>query len=114
MIGPWVRSICKIVPSRQRGLQRRSGQESAGESVPVGKSVSVNDQFFLGEKLERAVAFHIDGVAKMAVGGRKHRNDGAGFMMVVGCFVDLVADCKLCHRKLLSELLRQLRHKLVN
>jgi hypothetical protein len=45
--------------------------------VPVGKSVSVNDQFFLGEKLERAVAFHIDGVAKMAVGGRKHRNDAA-------------------------------------
>src|ERR1700682_6522293 len=64
------------------------------------KSVSVNDQLFLAEKLERAVPFHVDRVAKIAVGGWKHRDDNAR-LMVVGCFVDLVANCKLRHRKLL-------------
>jgi hypothetical protein len=29
----------------------------------------VNDQFFLGEKLERTVPFHVDGVAKVAIRG---------------------------------------------
>src|SRR6266702_6115916 len=102
------------MPNRQCRHQRRFGQETPAGSVPVGESVSVDDQTFLDEELERAVAFHVDRVAKMAVRGRKHRNDSAGLMMVVGCLVDLVANCKLCHRKLLSELSRQLRHKLVN
>jgi hypothetical protein len=31
--------------------------------------VGVNDQFFLVEKLQRAIALHIDGVAKITVGG---------------------------------------------
>src|SRR5439155_23987791 len=82
--------------------------------IPRGFCVSVNDEIFLDEKLERAVAFHVDRVAKMAVGGRKPRNYSAGLMMVVGCFVDLVANCELRHRKLLSESSRRLRHKIVN
>jgi hypothetical protein len=31
------------------------------------RSAGVNDQFFLGQKLERAVPFHIDGVSKIAI-----------------------------------------------
>jgi hypothetical protein len=54
----------KINASRQSRLQRRFGQETPASSVPVGESVSVNDQIFLDEKLERAVAFHIDRVTK--------------------------------------------------
>jgi hypothetical protein len=65
-------------------------------------SAGVNDQLFLGKKLERAVALHIDGVAKIAVGGRKHGDDDAGFM-VVGRFVDLLANRKFGHRELLLE-----------
>src|SRR6266480_5507780 len=84
------------------------------DSVAVRELVSVNDEIFLDEKLERAVAFHVDRVTKMAVRGREHRNDSAGLMMVVGCFVDLVANCELCHRKLLSESSRRLGHKIVN
>jgi hypothetical protein len=34
----------------------------------------VNDQLLFGEKLQRAVTFHVNGVPKAAVGGRKHGN----------------------------------------
>jgi hypothetical protein len=72
------------------------------DSVTVRKSIGVNDQVFFGEKLQCAVPFGIDGVAKVAVRGRKHGNDRAT-LMIVGCFVDPVANCKLRHRKLLLE-----------
>src|SRR4051794_17536540 len=37
-------------------------------------------------------------VSKVAVGGRKYGNDDA-VLVVVGCFLDCFADCKLRHRK---------------
>ena len=69
---------------------------------PVGTSAGVNDQLFLGKELERAIALHIDGVAEVTVLGRKHGDDDAGFM-IVGRFVDLLANRKLRHRELLLE-----------
>jgi hypothetical protein len=62
----------------------------------------VTDQFFLVEKLEGAIPLHIDSVPKVAVNRWEHGNDHA-HLMVVGCFIDLVANCKLRHRKLLLE-----------
>jgi hypothetical protein len=56
----------------------------------------VNDQFFFREELERAIALHIDSVAKVAVRGWKHRNDDAAFV-VVSRFVDSLADRKFGH-----------------
>jgi hypothetical protein len=67
-------------------------------SGPAG----VNDQFFLGEKLERAVSFGVNGVPEAAVNGRKHGDDRTN-LMVVGCVIDLLANRKLRHRKLLLE-----------
>src|SRR5258706_13597703 len=93
----------RSMPSRQSRLQRRFGQETPAGLGPGRELGGVNDQTFLDEELERAVAFHVDRVAKMAVPGRKHRNGSARLMMVVGCFVDLVANCELCHPKLLPE-----------
>jgi hypothetical protein len=63
---------------------------------------AVTDQFFLVKKLESAVSLHIDGVPKVTVNCRDHGNDHA-HLMVVGCFVDCVANCKLRHRKFLLE-----------
>src|ERR1700722_10826400 len=54
----------------------------------------VDDQFFFGQKLKRAVPFHIDGVSKIAVVRREHGNNDAAFM-VVGCSIDLIANRKL-------------------
>src|ERR1700733_204550 len=54
----------------------------------------VDDQFFLGQKLKRAVPFHIDGVSKIAVVRREHGNNDAAFM-VVGRSIDLIANRKL-------------------
>jgi hypothetical protein len=62
----------------------------------------VADQFFLVEKLEGTVPFHINRVPKVAVNRWEHGNDHA-HLMVVGCFVDCVANGKLRHRKLLLE-----------
>ena len=42
----------------------------------------VNDKFFLGEKLQRAVPFGVDGVPKAAVNCRKHGDDRATLMVV--------------------------------
>jgi hypothetical protein len=53
----------------------------------------VNDQFFFGQKLERAVSFHIDGVSKIAVVRGEHGNNDAAFM-VVGRSIDLIANRK--------------------
>ncbi|MGZ5870692.1 MAG: hypothetical protein ACXWKP_01120 [Bradyrhizobium sp.] len=61
----------------------------------------VNDQFFLNEKLERAVPFHVNGVSKIVVNCWKHGDDRAT-LVVVGCIIDLLANCKLRHRELPS------------
>ena len=63
----------------------------------------VNDQFFLGEKLERAVPFHVNGVSEVVVNCWKNGDDRAA-LVVVGCIIDLLANCKLRHRELLQEL----------
>src|ERR1700738_3004111 len=62
----------------------------------------VNDKFFLGEKLERAVHFRVNGVPKAAVNCRKHGDDRT-HLMVVGCIIDFLANRKLRHRELLLE-----------
>jgi hypothetical protein len=54
----------------------------------------VDDQFFLGHKLKRAVPFHIDGVPKITVVRREHGNNYAAFT-IVGCSIDLIANRKL-------------------
>jgi hypothetical protein len=59
----------------------------------------VNDQFFFGQKLERAVPFHIDRVSEIAVICWEHGNNDTAFM-VVGCFIDSIANRKLRHREL--------------
>jgi hypothetical protein len=74
-------------------------QRDAG-ATERGRLALVNDQFFLGQKLERAVPFHIDGVSEIAIIGREHGNNDAVFL-VVGCFIDPVANRKLRHRELL-------------
>jgi hypothetical protein len=76
------------------------------QSGLAGALAGVNDQFFLGKELERAIALHVDGVAKIAIRCRKHGNDDAGFM-VVGRFIDLLANRKFGHRELLLESLTQ-------
>jgi hypothetical protein len=60
----------------------------------------MNDQFFLVEKLQRAVPLHIDGVSKIALYRRKHGTDDAGLMPAVR-FIDPLANRKPRHRKLL-------------
>jgi hypothetical protein len=56
-----------------------------------------NDQFFLGEKLERTVTLHIHGVTKVAVRGGEDRNDDA-VLMVVGRLFYPFANRKFRHR----------------
>ena len=63
----------------------------------------VSGQFFLGEKLERAVPFRVNRVPKTAVNCRKHGDDRT-HLMVVGCIIDFLANRKLRHRELLLEL----------
>jgi hypothetical protein len=63
----------------------------------------VNDQFFLSKKLERSVPLHVNGISKVAVDCWKHGDDRAA-LVVVGGIIDLFANCKLRHRKLLLEL----------
>jgi hypothetical protein len=59
----------------------------------------VNDQFFLGKKLERAISFHVNGVSKVAVNCWEHCDHGAA-LMIVGCIIDLLANYEFRHRKL--------------
>ena len=61
--------------------------------------VGVNDQLFLGQKLGRAVPFHIYGVSKITVICWEHGNNDTAFM-VVGCFLNSIANRKLRHREL--------------
>jgi hypothetical protein len=75
---------------------------AGGYPATAGQLAGMNDEFFFVEKLQRAISFDIDGIAKVAVRGRKHGNHGAG-LMVIGCLVDPLADCKLRHRELLLE-----------
>jgi hypothetical protein len=77
--------------------------ESNAPSNPgIKHLVGVNDQLFFGEELKRAVTFHVDGVAILAVLGRKDGNDDAIFM-AVSRFFDPFADRKFCHSELLSQ-----------
>jgi hypothetical protein len=74
----------------------------------------VNDQLFFGEKLERAVPFHVNRVSKVAVICWEHGDHSAG-LMVVCRFVDLLANRKLRHRELLLESsVRLYLHKLAD
>jgi hypothetical protein len=75
---------------QQRRIMRHSGL------------AGVNDKFFFGEKLQCTVPFRVNGVSKAAVNCRKHGDDRATHM-VVGCVIDLLANRKLRHRKLLPE-----------
>jgi len=56
-----------------------------------------DDQFFLREKLERTVALHIHGVAKVAIRGGENRNDDA-VHVVVGRLFNPFANRKFGHR----------------
>jgi hypothetical protein len=71
----------------------------------------VNDQFFFGKELERAVSFHIDGVSNVAFNRWKNGNYCAD-LMVVGCIIDFLANRKLRHRKLLLESSMRVYHRL--
>jgi hypothetical protein len=82
---------------RQRPETFRDTLKEA-DSVAVRKLIGVNHQLFLGEELERAITFHIDGVPERAVNRREYRDDQAALMIVNG-FVDLVADFEFRHRK---------------
>jgi hypothetical protein len=74
------------------------------------ESAGVNDQFFLGKELERAVSLHVDGVSNLALNCWKHGDDRADFM-VAGCIIDFLANCKLRHRKLLLESSMRVYHQ---
>jgi hypothetical protein len=65
--------------------------------------LDVNDQLFLGEKLEGAVPFHVNGISKIAVNCWKHGDDRAA-LMIVGCTIDLLANRKLRHREPLTRI----------
>lgn len=58
---------------------------------------SMNHELVLGEKLQRAVSFRVNGISKLAVDGWKDGDDRAAFM-VVRYTVDLFANRKFCHR----------------
>src|SRR6476661_3625603 len=57
-------------------------------------------ELLLGEELQRAVAFRVDGISEASVYGRKH-GDNRTRLVIVGHVFDLRANCKLRHRKLL-------------
>jgi hypothetical protein len=67
----------------------------------IPRLAGVNDQFFLGEELERAVTFHVNGVSKVVVNCWKHTDDCAA-LMFVGCVIDLLEDrftCTACGKR---------------
>ena len=57
----------------------------------------MNDELFLGEKLQCAVSIGVNGVSKAAVNGWEDGDDRAA-LMVVRYVVDLLANRKFCHR----------------
>src|SRR5712671_2716851 len=67
--------------------------------------MQVTNQSFFVEKLERAVAFGVDGVSEVAFNCWKYRDDRAA-LMVVGCIVDMLANRKFRHRELFARLLQ--------
>jgi hypothetical protein len=71
----------------------------AAVKLPV--SLRVNDQFFFGKKLERAVPFGVNGVPEAAVNCRKYGDDRT-HLMIVGRIIDRLANRKLRHRELPS------------
>jgi hypothetical protein len=89
-------------PPRRELHQRRRARwlENSCPALSYSRLAGVNDQFFLSQKLECAVPLHIDGVSKIAIICREHGNDDAVFM-IVGCFIDPIANRKLRHRELL-------------
>jgi hypothetical protein len=89
-------------PARTVSALRGGHHGSVARPLSCVILAGVNDQSFFGEKLERAVPFRVNGVHKVAVNCRKHPNDRT-HLMVVGCVIDLLANRKLRHRKLLLE-----------
>jgi hypothetical protein len=69
----------------------------AAVKLPVSRRV--NDQFFLGKKLERAVPFGVNGVPEAAVNCGKYGDDRT-HLMIVGRIIDRLANRKLRHREL--------------
>jgi hypothetical protein len=67
----------------------------------------VNDQFFFREKLERAIALHVDRIPEIAVSGWKNGYDDA-FFMIVSRSLNPLAYRKFGHREVLSESLARL------
>src|SRR3979411_1520008 len=67
--------------------------------TPPGNGES---QLLLGEKLECAVTVRVNSVPKASVDGRKHGNTRPR-LVIVSYLFDLLANCKLRHRKLLLE-----------
>jgi hypothetical protein len=88
----------------------RDEQTTAAVKLLVQSDLAgMNDQLFLGEKLERAVSFRVNGVSEITVNCWKHGDDGAA-LVVVGCIIDLLANCELRHRELLPELSNDYPH----
>jgi hypothetical protein len=57
----------------------------------------MNDKFFLGDELERAVSVRVNDVPKGAINGWKDGDDRAA-LMVIRYMVDMFANRKFCHR----------------
>ncbi|HTB02823.1 MAG TPA: hypothetical protein VK804_20360, partial [Bradyrhizobium sp.] len=89
---------------------RRNAAPVAGASR--GTSAGVNDQLFLDEKPQRAVAFHVNRVHEIAFDRRKH-GDHRASVVVIGSVIDHFANRKLRHREFLLESM-QFFYKLVN
>jgi hypothetical protein len=73
-----------------------------GRRLSASAWLGVKDQSLLGKKLQRAVAFRVNGVSETALNGGKHGDDLAYFMAANRVF-DLLANRELRHRKLLPE-----------
>jgi hypothetical protein len=98
--------------ARFRAINRNVGNlppKAPLDDLWCNRWAAMNDQLFLAQKLERAVTFHIDGVSEIAIICGKHGNNDAVFM-VVGCFIDSIANRKLRHRELLLESSMRLSH----
>jgi hypothetical protein len=91
-------------PYFARGTSARAGTgfyvvTPTGAAVKLSVLLRVNDQFFLGKKLERTVPFRVNGVSEATVNCGKHGDDRT-HLMVVRRIIDLLANRKLRHREL--------------
>jgi hypothetical protein len=84
-------SPTRFMISASKYLRRSSLNSYA--TCGVSRLARVNDQFFLDQKLKRAVAFHIDRVSEIAVIRWEHGNNDTAFM-IVGRFIDSIANRK--------------------